>query len=259
MSMAAINDRAVMGGNLPPGPIDNGMDTATALSRWLAEHPLILTEDKARDAKILLDRARSSAGEIEDARKRETAPLNEQLTEINGRYKAMHNTDPKKPGILDRVTRELGRRMTEYIGRVEAQKLLEAEKKRKAAEEAERIAREAEAREKEAIENAKAGELGVDVTQVVVEADSRFKEFQKADRAAQLAERETNVRIAGGWMKSASLRTKETLVLVSYGKAICAIGPNEKIREAILSAARDYRKEKGQLPDGVSSEITREI
>lgn len=259
MSMAALNERAVIGSNNPPGPIDLAMDTAVVLSRWLAERPLILDEDMARDGKLLLDRAKASAGEIEDARLKETKPLNEQLGEINARYKQVHNTDPKKPGMLDKVVSELRRRMTDFVAKEEAKRIAVAEAKRRAAEQAERVAREAEAKEREAIENAKAGELGVDVTQVVVEADSRFNDFKKADREAQRAERDARVRIGGGWMNAATLRTKETLVLVSYGKAICAIGPNDKIREAILSAARDYRKEKGHLPEGVSVEITRAI
>ena len=87
----------------------------------------------------------------------------------------------------------------------------------------------------------------------------RSADFQKADREAARADKATHVKIGGGWGNSVSLRTKETLVLVSYAKAITAIGPNDKIRDAILSAARDYRKEKGHLPEGVSAETTREI
>ena len=59
--------------------------------------------------------------------------------------------------------------------------------------------------------------------------------------------------------KAITMRNQETLVLVSYGKAICAIGQNDKIRDAILSAARDYRKEHGALPEGVTAEHTRKM
>jgi hypothetical protein len=51
------------------------------------------------------------------------------------------------------------------------------------------------------------------------------------------------------------MRTEKTLVLENYGRAIKAIGPNDKIRDAVLSAARDYRKLHGKLPDGVT-EVT---
>jgi hypothetical protein len=255
MSLASI----MLNHNNPPDCIESGAETSVALSAWLAENPLIYSEEQARDAKLLLDRSKASAGEIEDNRKRETKPLNDQLDEINGRYKAMHNTDPKKPGVLDKVMNELRKRLTVFAQAEEAKRLAEAEAKRRAAEFAEREAREAEAKEREAIANASAGELGVDVTQVVVAADKAFKDFEKADREAARAERESKVKIAGGWLNSVGLKTKETLVLVSYAKAITAIGPNPKIEAAILSAARDYRTKTGNLPEGVSSEITRAI
>lgn len=250
---------AVTGHNNPPDCIECGMETAAALSAWLAEHPLIYSEEQARDAKLLLDRSKASAGEIEDARVKETKPLNEQLTEINGRYKSMHNTDPKKPGVLDKVMGELKRRLTVYAQAEEAKRLAKAEAERRAAEEAARIAREAEAREQEGIANAKAGELGVDVTQLVVAADKAFHDFQKADRAAAVAERDANVKIGGGWERAVSLRTKETLVLEHYGRAIKTIGPHPKIEEAILSAAREYRNANGVLPDGVTAKVERRI
>ena len=250
---------AMTGHNNPPDCIECGAEAAVALSAWLAENPLIYSEEQAREAKLLLDRSKASAGEIEDNRKRETKPLNDKLDEINGRYKAMHNTDPKKPGVLDKTTNELKRRLTVYAQAEEDKRLALAEAKRREAEEAARIAHEAEAAEQEASANARMGELGVDVTQVVVAADKAAKDFAKLDRAAAVAERDANVKIGGGWNRAVGLRTKETLVLESYGRAITAIGPNEKVRDAILSAARDYRREKGQLPDGVRSETSREI
>ena len=250
---------AQIGHNNPPETIEAARDTMTALSDWMAEHPVIEIEDDAREAKKLLDRAKSCADEIENDRDQLVRPLNEQIATINGKYKAVHNTDAKKPGTLDRTVLELKARLSVFIKAEEVKREAEAERLRLAAEDAAHIAREAEAREQEAIRNAQAGELGVDVTQVVVEADSRFAEFQKAEREAQRAERNEHVKIGGGWGNAVSLRTKETLVLVSYAKAITAIGPNDKIRDAILSAARDYRKLKGSLPDGVVSETTREI
>src|SRR3990167_4817988 len=250
---------AQIGHNNPPETIEAARDTMTALSDWMAEHPVIEIEDDAREAKKLLDRAKSCADEIENDRDQLVRPLNEQIATINGKYKAVHNTDAKKPGTLDRTVLELKARLSVFIKAEEVKREAEAERLRLAAEDAAHIAREAEAREQEAIRNAQAGELGVDVTQVVIEADSRFAEFQKADREAARAERNEHVKIGGGWGNAVSLRTKETLVLVSYAKAITAIGPNDKIRDAILSAARDYRKLKGSLPDGVVSETTREI
>lgn len=258
--MLQVADRLAIGGNNPPGPIESGKQAVADLSRFLADHPVIQTEDDAREAKVFVDRMRATLGEIEDARLTLVKPLNEALAEINELYKSHHNTDPKKPGSFDRIFNELKARITAYAKAEEEKRERAAEEARRRADEAAEIARAAEAKEREAIENARAGELGVDVTQVVVEANSRFAEFKKADREAARAERETATRIGGGFSgRALSMRNKETLVLLSYGKAITAIGPNEKIREAILSAARDYRKEKGTLPDGVEAQFTRAI
>lgn len=255
----AVTLAAGIGHNQPPGPIEYARDTMAALSAWMAEHPAIQNEDDAREAKKLLDQAKSCAGDIEAERDKLVRPLNEQIDEINGRYKAVHNKDSKKPGILDKVVSELKDRLGVFIRAEEDRRAAEAETKRKAAEEAERLAREAEAKEREAIENAKAGELGVDVTQVVIEADSRFAEFKKADREAARAERNADVRIGGGWGRAASLRTKETLILDDPIQAIRAIGVNEGIRDAILTAARAYRKIHNKLPNGVSAVTERQL
>jgi hypothetical protein len=230
-----------------------------AISGWMKERPQIYSEDEAREAKLLLDRAKNCANDIEAERVLLVTPLNEQLDTINEKYKTVHNKDNRKPGLLDRVVNELKSRVTAYLQVEEDKRLAIAEAKQRAADEAEQLARQAYQRQSEAIANAHSGELGVDVTQVVVEADRAIKDFQKADREAARADRDTHVRIGGGWGNSASLRTKETLVVISYGKAIAAIGPNQKIADAILSAARDYRKLHDRLPDGVEAQITRAL
>ena len=260
MSMAALERPAPAGHNNPPGPIDAGMDTACALSAWLAEHPVIETEDHARDAKLLLVRAKSSAGEIEDSRKRETAPLNEQLAEINERHKYIHNTDKKNPGILDKTVAQLAARVTDYLARLEAARIRAAQLAQKAADDAARKAAEAIANQNDVIENARNGELGVDVTQEVIKTERAIKDAQIADRVAQRAEREAdNTKLAGGWHNNIGLKNKETLILNSYAKAIAAIGPHPKIEEAILSASREYRRANGVLPAGVTVKIERSI
>jgi acyl-CoA-binding protein len=260
MSVTLINPRAVPGDNQPPSPIESGKVAVTDLSRFLAEHPVIQTEDEAREGKLFVDRMRATLGEIEDTRIALTKPLNDELDKINATYKSVHNTDKNKPGTFDKIFNELKARLTAFAKAEEARKEALALEAKRVRDEAEREALEAEQRERDAIENARAGELGVDVTQVVVEADSRFNTFKQADRAAARAEREINTRIGGGFSgRAIGLRSKETLVLESYNRAIKAIGPNAKIEEAILSAARDYRKTHGDLPDGVTTITERTI
>jgi len=258
--LTASNPREVIGGNNPPGPLDSGMDAVKDLSNFLAKNPVIETEEQARAAKTLVDRMRATLGDIEDTRIKLVKPLNDELSAINERFKSHHNTDPKKPGMFDKVFNELKARLTAFARAEEDRKAKIAAEAQARKDEAERLAREAEAAEREAIANARAGELGVDVTQVVIEADTRFAEFEKSAREAARAEREVNTRIGGGFSgRALSMRTEKTLVLESYGRAITAIGKNEKIETAILSAARDYRRLHKKLPDGVTEIEERKI
>jgi hypothetical protein len=224
----------------------------------MADHPTIETEGDARAAKPLLDRAKLSLDEVEAERDSKVRPLNEQVSAINGKYKALHNTDAKKPGLFDKIVVELKARVAEFMIREEQRRQAEAEAARRAQEEAERIAREAEAKELEALTNAKAGEV-VDVAEVTMQADAAFEEFERQSRFAARAERDTKVKIGGGFGKIASLREVETLHLDSYSLALKAIGPNDKVRDAILSAARDFRKLHGELPAGVRATYERKL
>jgi len=259
MSMLAENPRAVIGANKPPGPIDYAEIAVADLRAWMIETPVIQTAEDAKQGGLFVERMRKTLAEVEGERSAKVRPLNEQVAEINAEYKAVHNTDAKKPGAADLVFNELRARLTAYAAREEAAREAAAEAARRAAEEAERVAREAEAREREAIDNAKAGEL-VDVGGAVLEANSRFKDFQRADRMATRAEAQTTVRIPsslGG--KALSMRTTETLVLNSASQALKAMGLTEKVKEAILSSARDYRKLHDTLPPGVSVVTSRQL
>jgi hypothetical protein len=250
---------APVGHNQPPGPIDDARNVMGDLSRFLAAVPVIENDDQAQQAKLHVDRVRSSCGALEAERASRVKPLNDQLADINAEYKAIHNTDQKRPGTLDKLFNELRARLTAFVEIEERRRQEEAESARLAAQDAERIAREAEAKEREAIQDAKVGEA-TDIGAATLEADEAFSRFGKLDREAQRAERETNVRISGGFSgRALSLRSSETLVLESYSKAITAIGQNPKIEAAILSAARDYRKKKGTLPAGVVAVTERKI
>jgi hypothetical protein len=239
------------GHNNPPDTVAFAGDTMQAISDWMKEHPVIETEDDAREAKPFLDRAKAALDEMESDRDGKVRPLNDAVDAINGKYKALHNTDKKKPGLYDKIVNELKARMAAFMLAQEKRREEAAEIERKKLEAAETAAREAEAREQEALAGAKTGELDVDVAVVTKEADEAFAAFEQQSRFAARAEKNTKVKIGGGFGRTAALRTVETLHLDSYGKAIKAIGPCEKIEAAILSAARDYRKEHGSLPEGV--------
>lgn len=258
-ALQQIDYAPTIGDNHPPGPIDHARTVIADINAWLGDHPVIETEDQARAAKPFLDRAKNALEEVEAERDSRVRPLNETVDAINVKYKALHNTDKKKPGQYNKIVNELKARVSAFLAAEEARRELEAEEARQKQEEAERIAREAEQREQEALQNAAAGELDIDVAEVTQAADEAFSEFERQSRFAARAEKDTKVKIGGGFENAVSLRTVETLHLDSYGLALKAIGPNDKIRDAILSAARDYRKLHGELPAGVRATQERKL
>lgn len=257
MAQAALQ---IIGSNNPPSPIEHAQSVIDDINAWLSDHPTIETEDDARAAKPFLDRAKASLEEVEAERDSKVRPLNETVDAINAKYKALHNADKKskKPGVFDKIVGELKSRVAAFMVKEEQRRAREAEVARQAQEEAERLAREAEAKEAEAIANAKAGEV-VDVAEVTTQTDQAFEEFERQSRFAARAEKDTKVKIGGGFDRNVALRTVETLHLDSYGLALKAIGRNEKIAEAILSCAREYRKVHGELPPGVRATTERKL
>lgn len=261
LHMEAENVRAVIGGNMPPEPtpIERAETAMVAVSNFLNETPVIETGAHLVEAKRLVEHARGAAAELEAERVALVDPLNKQVTSINGKYKFIHNTDSKKPGVLDKVLGELKTRLTAYAVAEEAKRAREAETARLAAEKAEQAARAAEAAEQQAKHDAVVGVMDTGVAEKIVAADQAFAEFETASRFAARAEKDVAFRIGNGSGKALGMRTEKTLVLENYGRALKAIGPCEKIETAILSAARDYRKEHGALPDGVSETSERKF
>jgi hypothetical protein len=234
-----------LGHNNPPGPIEAAAASQADLAVYLEENPVIQTEDDARLAKTFIDRSKASLEELEIARKKEVAPLNDRLSRINTQYKSV-----KQP--LSRMCEVLKDRLLRYIQREAKARHKVAQEAREAAAKAERLAREAETKEIEAIENAGVGVIS-DIGAAVVAADIAFGNYAKLERTATIAEREEHVKIAGGFKRAISLRTKERLVLDNWHDALSEMGIGPNVEEAIKSDARAYRKEFGKLPPGVRS------
>ena len=74
--------------------------------------------------------------------------------------------------------------------------------------------------------------------------------LRQASRFAAIAEKDSKVRIGGGFGKVSSLRTKDVWTLEDPAAALAAIGCTDGIREAILVAARQYHKLTGQVATG---------
>lgn len=240
-----------IGHNNAPSMTETAGETMRDISAWLSEN-VVITEDTAKDAKVFLDRGKLCLKDLDDERDSKVRPLNEQVREINDGYRA-----PK--GLLERVLQELSGRLTFFIKEEKRKREEAAREASRIAEEAEQRARDAERAEQDAIGSANSGELGVDIAAHVAEADNAFREFEKATRAAAIAEKETKVKVSGGFSRSIGLKNKEKLILVNALLALQEMGTSSDVEEAILKSARAYRNATGDLPEGVESTFTEEI
>ncbi len=249
-----------MNSNNPPSPIEYAKEVIGELSSWMAETPVVQTEDDSRQAKLLLDRAKAALEDVERDRVAKVKPLNDQVTSINGEYKAVHNTDPKKPGVLDKIVMALKQRVQAYLLIEESKRRRIAEEKQAAADAAREAALKAEALEREAKENAEAGEVGIEIGKWVQEADQAFTDFEKSQREAARANREAEkVKLAGGFGKSLSIRNVEVLEVTDWNAAIVEMGLTDAVKDAILTSARAFRLATGDLPHGIEASFERKL
>jgi hypothetical protein len=245
-------DTTCLGHNNPPSPIEIATGITAEVSRWMADHPAIQDESAARAGKVLVDRAKASLEEMEAERDGLVRPLNEQVKAINDRYRPARTT-------LEKLADELKKRLSTYARALEIERVRKAEEARKVAEEAERAAREAEQREREAIEDAGEGVCDVDLGTATQEADAAFAAFTKADHASARAERDSRIRLTGGFGRAMGLRDRETLTVADWQAAITELGLTDLIRDAILTSARAYRKNFRELPEGIVATYDRSL
>lgn len=247
------NPRAVIGDNAPPPDVPEvvtrSRKTYSDIAAWLESHPVIDSEAayaEANDRKALIEIALKN---IEAAREEQTKPLHKAWQEACAYWKKPIDALTKLKTLL------VAERMQPWAIAEKRRKEAEAAKAAAEAAEKERLAREAEAKEREAIEDAAQG-VCEDVAGATAAADQAFDDFKHANRAAARAEREVDAgprsRFAA---RKTTLRTKEVLVVVDWQIAMTELWKyyEEDLTEAILTAARKYRKEHGgsQLPLGV--------
>lgn len=245
-------DRHGIGGNGPPSQIELIQGTLSALADFLQDHPVIQTEEDAGAAKVIKDRASLAIKDLEDERDGLVRPLNTKVKAINDRYREVR--DP-----LTKVLGELNARIDIFFNAERRRRQALAEAAQRVAAEKALLARQAEEAERAAKEEASQGVCDVDVGGAITQADSAFLDYEKAERAAERAERETHVKIGGGFGRALSQRTHEVLTITDVHAAIDDMGITEPLREAILTAARAYRKAIGELPDGITSTQERSV
>lgn len=243
---------SIVGHNNPPGSIEFAQETAQALSDWMKEHPVIQTEDDAREAKVLADRAKDAEKDMENERTALVGPLNEQVKTINDRYRP-HKTS------LEGVLKVLVARIDSFVAAEEQRRAQAAAEAQRILAEAEAKARAAENAEREAADDAAVGVTGIDVAKTTQEADAAFELYKLAEREARRAERDTKVKIGGGFRRALTRKTKETLEVTDWHDAIAFLGLTDRIKEAILTEARAFRQEFEELPPGITPTYDRSL
>lgn len=222
------------------------------LGHWLSENPVIITEDEARKGAQHVRRCRSALADMEDERKARVGPLNDQVKDISGEYRAAGSP-------LERVLETLRDRMTAWAHQEEDKRQEEAAAMQLEARIAERVALAADTAEREARGAAAVGEVGIDVAGASITADDAFDRADRARRAAARAERDSRVKLGGGIGRAVSLRSKEVLTVTDFMAAVAALGMTERIEAVLLTEARSYRVRHGALPAGITSTTERTI
>lgn len=238
------------GHNNPPSKITDTQEATQRLGNFLRTNPAI-DHTNATEAAALIDTSRRVAKDLDDERRAKVDPLNETVRDINATYKPVRETFEK---LLD----TLKDRVSQFARREEQRRQAEAVEARRIAEVAEIAARAAEEAERQAQIDAAFG-AEVDIAAPTAAADQAFATFERADRTAARAERNTPVRLATPMGRAVSLRTTETLHVDDWHMALRDMGLTEGIKEAILTAARAYRKLHDKLPAGVRAETERGI
>jgi hypothetical protein len=242
----------MQGHNNPPEAIELASGVISDISGYMADNPVVQDEEAAKAMKLHIDRAKLCIKDIEAERDTKVRPLNYKVEQINSEY--------RKPRRL------LGDLLDEMLGRVQIFVKAEQQRRQIAAMEAERkavdarlAAQVAERKERERLDDAAKGEVGVDVAEVIAEADEAFETYEKAERAAILAQKETHVKVGGGLGRSIGMRKIETLTVDSWSTAITDMGLTLDVSEAILKSARAFRKLNGRLPGGILSKIEEQL
>src|SRR5882724_6116056 len=237
-----------IGHNNPPEVLELAPDVIADISGKMADIPVVESGEDARLMKMEIDRAKACIKDLEAERDSKVRPLRDKADQIRQIYRRPRNL--------------LGDLLDEMLSRV--QLFVKAEEKRHqeiamaAAARAAALALEArmkELEEQERLDDAAKGEIGVNVAEAIAEADDAFEAYEKAERQAALAQKQTHVKIGGGFSRAIGMRKKETLHIANILEAIADVGTSEIVTEAILKAARAYRIVHGMLPRGITSAV----
>ncbi len=234
------------GDNNPPSQIELIEGVVEELSRFLSETPVIQSHEEAKRAAELIKRGKIAADELDAERDSHVRPLNTRVHKINASYKRVSLP-------LDRLIDLIKGRLTDRARAEEARRQAEVDRKLRELQEAEIAALRAAEAERDGIE------IGGAVVQAITDTAVAQEDAARAARALAIAEKDVGFRVATGYGRAIPMRNVETLVIDNHISAVISMWPSDKIGDAIRSAARDYRKQHGRLPKGISIILERKI
>src|SRR6266436_694509 len=220
-----------VGHNNPPEVLELAETVISDISMVMADIPVVEDEKTAREMKTGIDRAKLCIRDLDAELADKVKPLLAAEEGFRGQYR------PKK-AMLNSLLDEMLDRVQIFVKaeqrrREQAAALLVAQ-----AHEARRKAEEAERIELEQLDNASKGEIGINVAEVIGDADEAYEAYEKAERQAQIAEKDSRVKIGGGFSRAIGMRKKETLHIFNIFKAIDSLGITNDIEIAVLKSAR---------------------
>jgi hypothetical protein len=237
-----------IGHNNPPEVLELVETVISDISMVMADIPVVEDERAAREMKTGIDRAKLCIKDLDAELADKVRPLLAAEEGFRGQYR------PKK-AMLNNLLDEMLDRVQVFVKaeqrrREQAAALLVAQ-----AHEARRKAEEAERIELEQLDNASKGEVGINVAEVIGDADEAYEAYCKAERQAEIAQKDTRVKVGGGFSRAIGMRKSETLSIDDQYVALKVMGLTPDLTEAFFKSARAYRKVYGKLPDGISSTV----
>lgn len=225
-------------------------------NKWVTERPKIENQEMADKAGAFLRQARTSVTDAERERKDTNRPLDEQIKANNKVYAAITET-------LDKLSFVINGRLNAFATKLREEQEAIAKAAREAAAAAAAEAEVLRLKQEETLKKAEAGELVgkfddvAKTTQETREAEQRAKQLERdASAAEKLKPKFGGEHFTDGSRRSLTQRTVETPIVEQAGLVLRAVGTNDQINAALITAARAYKKLKGRWPAGIKIETT---
>ncbi|HVY51878.1 MAG TPA: hypothetical protein VHA07_10010 [Devosia sp.] len=224
------NPRAVIGANNPPEPIEferlsvEANERIDVANRWLTERPEITDAEMADRAAGFEAQLRGTTKALDDARRAEKKPLEDQLKAIDARYRPLTDLLAKAKDMIVARRNAWLRAEEVRLAREKAAAEAEARRRREEAAAAQRRAEEA------------ARQAGADALRAQQAAEDAARRAAAAEQVAAKAPEKAVIK--GDYTaRAVGLRSNWTAVVTDEAAALRSYGKHPVVRKAALEAA----------------------